>query len=219
MDDVKTIAIVDDHNMFRKGLTALINLFPRYKVSFDACHGKDFIGQLRTMPVPDILLLDIAMPEMDGYATANWVREHHPEIRILALSTMDAESAIIKMIRNGAKGYVLKDSDPAELKRAFDELLSLGYYYNEMVSRRVMQAVSSLVEDDRGLSSFARLTDRELTFLRLACSEKTYADIAREMFVSDRTVDGYRDSLFKKLNVTTRVGLAIYAIKNGVVRV
>jgi DNA-binding NarL/FixJ family response regulator len=219
MDDVRTIAIVDDHNMFRKGLTALINLFPRYKVSFDACHGKDFIEQLRTMPVPDILLLDIAMPEMDGYATANWVREHYPEIRILALSTMDAESAIIKMIRNGAKGYVLKDSDPAELKRAFDELLSLGYYYNEMVSRRVMQAVSSLVEDERGLSSFARLTDRELTFLRLACSEKTYADIAREMFVSDRTVDGYRDSLFKKLNVTTRVGLAIYAIKNGVVKV
>ena len=158
------------------------------------------------------------MPEMDGYATANWVRTNHPEIRILALSTMDAETAIIKMIKNGAKGYVLKDADPEELKKAFDEVLSLGYYYNDLVSRKVIQSVNQLTDEKHETGNFARLSDRELAFLQLACSEKTYTEIAKEMFVSERTVDGYRDALFRKLNVATRVGLVMYAIKNGIVK-
>jgi len=124
MTDTRYIAIVDDHSMFRKGMTALINLFPNYQVLFDAGNGKDLIRQLNPDRLPHILLLDIAMPEMDGYATAAWVKEHYPGIKVLALSTMDAETAIIKMIKNGAKGYVLKDSEPAELKQAFDEVLN-----------------------------------------------------------------------------------------------
>jgi DNA-binding NarL/FixJ family response regulator len=121
---------------------------------------------------------------------------------------MDSELSIIRMITSGARGYLLKDSDPAELKRAFEDVLSLGYYYNDLVSRKVIQSA--------GLGS--KLTDRELNFLQLACSEKTYAEIAREMFVSERTIDGYRDSLFRKLNVTSRVGLVLYALRNGIVK-
>jgi DNA-binding NarL/FixJ family response regulator len=219
MSKPKYIAIVDDHTMFRKGLASLINLFPSYKVLFDAANGQDFIKQLQSSRLPDILLLDIAMPEMDGYVTANWVTAHHPQIKILALSTMDAETAIIKMIKNGAKGYLLKDSEPEELKRAFDEVLSLGYYYNENISRKIVKSVNLLTEEGSDVGIFAKLTDRELTFLRLACSEKTYAEIAKEMFVSERTIDGYRDALFKKLNVTTRVGLVLFAIKNKMVQV
>jgi len=219
MSEMKYIAIVDDHTMFRKGLTSLINLFPGYKVLFDAANGQDFIKQLQPRSLPDILLLDIAMPEMDGYATANWVRANYPEIKILALSTMDAETAIIKMIKNGAKGYVLKDAEPAELKQAFDNVLSLGYYYNDYVSRKILQSVNQLTEENDKLSTFARLTEKEMAFIKLACSEKTYSEIAKEMFLSERTIDGYRDALFKKLNVTTRVGLVMYAIKNGLVKI
>ena len=218
MSDTKYITIVDDHTMFRKGLAALINLFPNYKVLFDAANGQDFIKQLQPKHVPDILLLDIAMPEMDGYTTANWVKVNHPEIKVLALSTMDADTAIIKMIKNGAKGYVLKDAEPAELKRAFDEVLSLGYYYNDLVSRKIMQSVSQLADNSTSLNTFANLTEKELAFLKLACSEKTYFEIAKEMFLSERTIDGYRDALFKKLNVGTRVGLVMYAIRNGLVQ-
>ncbi len=218
MSDTKYITIVDDHTMFRKGLAALINLFPNYKVLFDAANGQDFIKQLQPKHVPDILLLDIAMPEMDGYTTANWVRVNHPEIKVLALSTMDADAAIIKMIKNGAKGYVLKDAEPTELKRAFDEVLSLGYYYNDLVSRKIMQSVSQLADNSTSLNTFANLTEKELAFLKLACSEKTYFEIAKEMFLSERTIDGYRDALFKKLNVGTRVGLVMYAIRNGLVQ-
>jgi DNA-binding NarL/FixJ family response regulator len=216
MNNTRRVAVVDDHTMVRKGLVSLINLFPNYQVMFEAGNGQDMIRQLNPNQLPDIVLLDIAMPEMDGFATAAWVMEHHPGIRILALSTMDSESAIIRMIRSGAKGYVLKDAEPAELKKAFDEVQSLGYYYNDVVSRKIMQTVHTLVEENREPVSLVRLSDRELAFLKLVCSEKTYAAIAQEMFVSERTVDGYRDSLFRKLNISSRVGLVLYAIRNGI---
>jgi len=123
MEQTHYITIVDDHTMIRKGLSSLINLFPGYRVLFDAANGKDFIAQLNANNIPHIVLLDINMPEMDGYATADWIRTNYEEIKILALSTMDSENAIIKMIHHGAKGYVLKDAEPAELKLAFDEVL------------------------------------------------------------------------------------------------
>jgi DNA-binding NarL/FixJ family response regulator len=203
--------------MLRRGLCALINLFPNYEVILDAANGNDFIRQLSPNRLPHIVLLDIAMPEMDGYAMAGWLTAHHPEIRILALSTMESESAIIRMIRSGARGYLLKDAEPAELKLAFDEVLSLGYYYNEQVSRTIVQSVSQLAARNPAVELLSHISDRELSFLKLACSEKTYFEIAKEMFVSERTVDGYRDSLFKKLQVTSRVGLALYAVRNGLV--
>jgi DNA-binding NarL/FixJ family response regulator len=218
MNNTRHIAIVDDHTMFRKGLAALINLFPGYQVLFDAGGGVECIRQLQTGATPDILLMDIVMPEMDGYTATTWVRDNLPDIRVLALSTMDAETAIIRMIRSGAKGYILKDADPAELKKAFDEVLSLGYYYNDLISRKIIRSVH-LFADERQGDAPGRLSDRELTFLQLACSEKTYGEIAREMFVSERTVDGYRDALFRKLNISSRVGLVLYAIRNGIATV
>ncbi|UAY52633.1 response regulator transcription factor [Ferruginibacter albus] len=218
MSDIKYIAVVDDHTMFRKGLISLINLFPGYKVLFDAANGTDFIKQLKPQHLPDILLLDIAMPEMDGYQLASWVTINYPDIPILALSTMDAETAIIKMIKHGAKGYVLKDAEPKELKQAFDDVLKDGFFYNELVSHKIIRSINLLADNRSAIGAFAKLSDRETAFLKLACSEKTYFEIAKEMFVSERTVDGYRESLFKKLNVSTRVGLVLYAIKNGLVQ-
>ena len=146
MTEPKSVAIVDDHAMFRKGLGALINLFANYQVLFEAASGKDFIRKIGVEGVPAIVLLDIAMPEMDGYATAEWIRKHYPQVQVLALSTMDSESAIIKMIKHGAKGYILKDSEPDELKLAFDEVLSKGYFYNELVTRKVLGSISQLVD-------------------------------------------------------------------------
>jgi DNA-binding NarL/FixJ family response regulator len=215
MPDVKYIALVDDHTMFRKGLAVLIGLFPGYKVLMDVANGREFIDQLDPEHLPDIVLLDIHMPVMDGYATAAWVHEHHPGIRVLALSTMDSDTTIIKMIQQGARGYILKDADPKELLMAFEEILAKGYYYNEMLTRKVIQSIHHGASDS---SLFPKITDREMEFLKHACSEKNYQQIADEMFVSERTVDGYRESLFKKFNVTNRVGLVLYAIKNQLVQ-
>ncbi len=214
----RKIAIVDDHAMFRKGLTALINLFPNHVVVLEAANGKDFIEQLQPGLLPDIVLLDISMPVMDGYMTANWINNHYPEMKILALSTMESDAAIIKMIKAGAKGYILKDAEPAELKQAFDEVFSRGYFYNEIVTRKVMNAVSDLIDDKNALNTFAKLSEREIQFLKLACTELAYKEIAVEMNVSARTVEGYRDSLCEKLGLKTRVGLAMYAIKHNLVQ-
>lgn len=218
MPDTRDIVIIDDHAMFRKGLMKLINLFPNYSVLFDASNGKDFIAQLNPKHLPDIVLMDITMPQMDGYATAEWLRNNYPDIKILALSTMDSEAAIIKMIKSGAKGYVLKDAEPDELKLAFDEVISQGYFYNELITRKVMNAVSSLVDTKNPVSMFVKLTEREIEFLKYACTEMAYKEIADKMFVSVRTVEGYRDALCEKLDLKSRVGLAMYAIKNDLVK-
>jgi len=218
MSETKYIAIVDDHTMFRKGLSILISLFPNYEVLFEAANGKELVSKMDQDTIPDIILLDVNMPDMDGYASAEWLRTNYPDVRVLALSTMDAETSIIKMIRHGARGYILKDAEPAELKQAFDEVIALGYYYNDIITRKVMQSISQLVDDRSSLSALVKLSDRELEFIRLACSEKSYQVIAKEMFVSERTVDGYREALFKKLGVSTRVGLVLFAIKNSLVK-
>lgn len=218
MTNTTPIAIVDDHTLFRKGLSMLINLIPNYQVVLEAENGKEFIEKLSNSSIPKIVMLDISMPEMDGYETARWITENYPEIKILALSTMDAETAIIKMIKSGAKGYILKDAEPEELKLAFSELLSKGFFYNDLISRKILGSINQLTNTGSSLNKLLKLTPREAEFLKLACSEKSYADIAREMFVSERTIDSYRDSLFKKLHVTTRVGLVMYAIKNEIVK-
>jgi DNA-binding NarL/FixJ family response regulator len=217
-DQIKYIALVDDHVLFRKGLAALISYFPSYKILFEAANGKDFIRQLKLYSAPDIVLLDINMPEMDGYSTASWLRINYPEVNILALSTMDAETAIIKMITSGAKGYVLKDAEPEELKLAFDEVISKGYFYNDLVTRKVMQSLTALSSNSK-ISDFVKLTEREMEFLKYTCTEKTYNEIAAEMFVSPRTVDGYRNSLCEKLQLKSRTGLALYAVKHGIVKI
>lgn len=217
MPDFKYIAIVDDHTLFRKGLSSLISVFPDYKVLFDASTGKDFIAQLKPNALPDIVLLDISMPEMDGYATCEWIKNNYPEIKVLALSTMDSDTAIIKMIKCGAKGYVLKDADLTELKLAFSELLAKGFFYNDIVSRKVIQSIHQFTDENNSVNAFQKLNENELVFLKLACSEKTYQEIAAEMFKSEKTIDGYRAEVFKKLNVSSRVGMVMYAIKNGAV--
>ena len=217
MSETKYVAIVDDHTLFRKGLSSLINVFPDYKVLFDAATGKDFIAQLKPKSLPDIVLLDISMPEMDGYATCEWIKNNYPEIKVLALSTMDSDTAIIKMIKCGAKGYVLKDADLSELKLAFSELMRVGFFYNDIVSRKVIHSIHQLADGNSNLNAFMSLSENELVFLKLACSEKTYQEIAAEMFKSEKTIDGYRAEVFRKLNVGSRVGMVMYAIKNGVV--
>ena len=216
VNEIKVV-LVDDHVLLRNGLANLINSFGGYKVLFEANNGKDFTDQLKPATAPDIVLLDINMPEMDGYETAVWLKKNYPLVKVLALSMYDNENAIIRMFKAGAKGYILKDCDPAELRAALDSINSKGFYYSEMVTGRLIHTINQLDEDDNTVKNLIQLNDRELEFLKLACSELTYKEIADKMFLSPRTIDGYRDALFEKLNVKTRVGLVMYAIKNGIV--
>jgi len=216
METKATVVLVDDHVLLRNGLASLVKNLG-YDVVFEADNGKDFLDKLKTKPLPDLVLMDINMPVMDGYSTTAWLRDNYPQVKVVALSTMESETAIIKMIKSGAKGYVLKDAEPEELKLAFEEVMSRGYFYNELISHKVLKSVHELTEPKNKVGLFANLSEREIEFLKLVCTELAYKEIADKLFVSVRTVEGYRDTLCEKLNLKTRVGLAMYAIKNNLV--
>ena len=207
------VVLVDDHILLRNGLANLIQSFGNYKVLFEANDGKAFINKLNQKLLPDLVLLDINMPEMDGYETCLWLKENHPDIKVLALSMYDNESSIIRMFKAGAKGYILKDCEQMELKRALESIITNGFYYSEMVTGSLIRTIN---EKDNNSKNILTLNDREITFLKYVCTELTYKEIADKMFLSPRTIDGYRDDLFQKLNIKTRVGLVMFALKNGI---
>ena len=211
------IVLTDDHILLRNGLAALVTKLG-HTVLFEADNGKQFIEKLDPSALPDLVLLDINMPEMDGYQTAQWIKANQPDIKILALSMYDNENAIIRMLKSGARGYILKDSDPAELRTAIDAIMNKGFYYSELVSGKLIHAINR-TDHNGNINGQVKLNERETDFLKYACTEMTYKEIADKMFVSPRTVDGYRDALFEKLNIKTRVGLVIYAIKHGIVNI
>jgi len=211
-----TVALADDHALIRNGLAGLINTFDGYKVIFQAGNGQEFIDNLLPANLPDLVLMDINMPKKDGYETTRWLKQNYPEVKVLALSMYDNENAIIRMLKCGARGYILKDAEPADLKRALTDIMNKGFYYSDLVTGHLIHSMQKMDEDAETRTTF-NLSDRDIEFLNYICTELTYKEIADKMFLSPRTVDGYRDALFDKLNIKTRVGLAIYAIKNNIV--
>ncbi len=213
------VVLVDDHTLLRNGLASLIRSFGDFNILFEADNGKDFINKLKPKTLPQVVLMDINMPEMDGYEACLWLKNNHPNIKVLALSMYDNETSVIRMFKAGAKGYILKDCDPAELKNALEAVVAKGFYYSEMVTGKLIHTINSLDEEDNQARNVIQMNEREVSFLKLVCTELTYKEIAEKMFLSPRTIDGYRDDLFQKLNARTRVGLVMYAIKNGIVNI
>jgi two-component system invasion response regulator UvrY len=213
MPDTKIqVAIADDHTLLRKALAKLVGSFENYTVLFEADNGKEIKKRINEHLVPDLILLDVNMPEMDGFETAGWLNKNYPKIKVLALSMFSDERTIIRMLRQGARGYIMKNIDPEELKKALDSVVTKNFYLSDEISGKI---ISGLHKDADRAEEAPQLTPREKEFLRLICTEITYKDIAAKMFVSPRTVDEYRSNLFEKLKVKTRVGLAMYAIRNG----
>lgn len=212
------IALVDDHILLRSGLAALVKKIG-YTILFEANNGKDFIDKISEGNIPELVLMDINMPQMDGYETTLWLKNNHPEIKVLALSMHDEESAVIRMLKSGARGYVLKESEPSELKAAINAVTEKGFYYSEMVTGRLVHSIAGIDDESPGPQQPVNLSEREIEFIKLACTEKTYKEIADQMSLSPRTIDGYRDSLFQKLDLKTRTGIVVYAIKNGIFQI
>jgi DNA-binding NarL/FixJ family response regulator len=206
------VALADDHAILRKGLAELITDFEDMQIIADAGNGKELIDKIgKAGIVPDIFILDINMPVMNGYETARYIRKTWPHAGILALSMYDNEFNVIRMLRCGANGYVLKDAEPAELRKAINEIIEHDFYHSEIVTGRLLRILhDNEAENDLGLN------ENEIAFLGYCCTELTYKEIAEKMFKSPRTIDGYRDALFSKLSVTSRTGLVMYAIRAGI---
>lgn len=212
-----TIALADDHLLIRNALVELINRFPGFKVIFDTSNGKEFIDGIQSFGPPDIALIDINMPVMDGFETTEYLARQFPDIKCVALSVEENEESIIKMLRLGAKGYLLKDTDTSQFILALSEIRDKGYYHSDLVSNTLLKSLHKPAEVKNKIQS--QFQAREEEFIKLACTEMTYKEIADQMCLSPRTIDGYRESLFLKLEVKSRVGLVLFAIKNNLVNI
>ncbi|WP_395633902.1 response regulator [Flavobacterium sp.] len=211
MGTKKTIAIVDDHILIAQAIKGIIANFENFETVCECENGQELIDKINTYNIlPDIVLLDISMPVMDGFQTADWLQKNHPEVLVMVLSMQNDEQSVIRMVRNGAKSYLLKNSHPRELESALLKLVENGFYYPEWASKIIFSSINKTSNE-----ALSKLTEREKEFLKYTITEKSYKEIAELMFCSPRTVESYRDNLFEKLNLKTRVGLAVYAIKNG----
>ncbi|HYG49567.1 MAG TPA: response regulator transcription factor [Flavobacteriales bacterium] len=209
------IAVVDDHRLFRAGLIDLVHsLGNEFKITMQAGNGKEFLELLSSYTAPDIVMLDMDMPVMDGYETAAALQKNHPAISVLVITMVENEKTLIKMLQMGIKGYLSKDVEPAELRLALHSIADKGFYYTDYVTGKLIDAVN---KPAGGNDNIPQLSERELVFLKYTCSDFTYKEIADKMCLSIKTIDGYRNALFEKLDVKSRTGLAIYAIKHKIV--
>ncbi|MFP3599350.1 response regulator [Chryseobacterium sp. SIMBA_029] len=208
----KTIVIVDDHILIAKALEGIIGNFNDFEVIYVCENGQDLIDKLENNgQIPDFILLDISMPIMNGFETAAWLTKNHPGIKIMALSMQGDDNSVIKMIKNGAKGYLLKNTHPKDLETALTKLNTDGFFYPEWATRIILSSLNN----EKGAENTVRISDREKEFLTYTVTELSYKEIADRMCCSPRTVESYRDQLCEKLDLKTRVGLAVFAMKNG----
>ena len=210
------VALADDHILLRSALASLIDSFGDCKVIHQSNNGKELLDWFKNGLVPDVAILDLNMPEMDGYETARLIQSKFPAVNVLMLTMYDSELSLIRLLQAGVRGFLKKDIHPSELKFAIHSVMNAGYYYSNHSAGKLANLFRSSDEKKNFLQNLM-LTEQELQFLKLACSDLTYKEVAQKMNLNPRSVDNLRDQLFTKLDVKSRVGLAMVAIKNGVV--
>jgi DNA-binding NarL/FixJ family response regulator len=210
------IIIVDDHILFAEALHGLISDFEDFNVLAVFANGEELVTYFSSENKhPDIILMDIQMPIMNGVEATKWIKINQPQIKVLGLSMECEEETILKMLRAGARGYMLKVIQPSLLEHALKEVHTTGFYYTENVANTLLNSLNAIHE--KKIDEEIILKEKELEFLKLTCTEMTYRQIAEVMYLSPKTIENYRESLFAKLNVKTRIGLVLFAIKEKIV--
>jgi DNA-binding NarL/FixJ family response regulator len=207
------IGLVDDHQLFLKSLALMLETLKHFEVVIEALNGQDLQKKISTITtLPDIIIIDVNMPIMNGTETAYWLHERYPTIKLVALSMNEKDKSILKMFKAGCCSYILKDIHPNSLEKALLEINSKGYHNTDVGNINFGKLLNSSREEMK-----LQLSDRELKFLQLACSDLTYKQIASEMNLSERTIDGYREALFQRFSVQSRVGLCLEAIRKEII--
>lgn len=207
------VALADDHQLFRSGLTALFKDLDAFEIIYEASDGAELLERIGTKTKPDILLLDIKMPNTNGFEVVDFLKSNHPEIKIIILSMFSDEPTVLKMVKAGVEGYILKDANQQEFIDALNTVAENEVYYSKSINKVIQKSFT------KKPFSGIHLNDNEIQFLKLLCQQMSNKEIADKMCLSVRTIDGYRDQLFEKLQVKSRVGLVLYAIKNKIVEV
>lgn len=211
-----SIALVDDHVLFRKGLAAVLKTFESIEVVHQASNGVELLEMLKNVEV-DVVLLDLEMQGMDGMQTTKKLNEAFPEVKIIILSMYDDDHFIQHLMELGANGYLLKDTEPEEVIIAVQSAYENGFYFNERVSKVV---INGLIKKNKVKPVFrgnVKLSPRELEVLALICQEQTNVEIGEQLFLSSRTIEGYRNRLLEKTNTRNTAGLVVFALKNNLV--
>lgn len=218
MKSTTSIYLVDDHSVVRNGLKSLIESMGDYKVTGEFSNGKELVDSVPFNNQPNIIIMDLTMPVMDGTEAVRRLKELDERTPIVVLTLETTEAKIIELFRMGIRGYLPKSCTADILKKAIDDVVNTGYYHSEIL---VKALASGIKEGQSVKSALNYATDREIEFLRLVCDEQeyTYEQIASIMGVSRRTVDGYRESLFEKFNIKSKTGLVLFAIKYGVISI
>lgn len=212
------IVVTDDHILFRKGMVALLEDFEMVDNIYEAGNGVQLLKLIESLDKhPDLILLDINMPEMDGVEVAGFLRRDYPDIRILILSMEDAPQLVVHLINEGVNGYLLKSADPEELELAVKKVVKNDFYFSGSLSGAVLQGMKSTTSHD--LIKKQKLTKRELQVLELLCEELTAVEIGERLGLSARTVEGHKYNLLEKTETKNMAGLVIFAIKNKLYKI
>jgi DNA-binding NarL/FixJ family response regulator len=214
------VALADDEVLFRKGLRLLINDFDAIEVMMEASNGLELINQLNVAtPKPDVILLDLKMPEMDGIETTKFIHQRYPNIKIIILSTHFKEVFVLHMIELGSASYLPKKTEPHEFERAIRDVMNKGFYYTQEVMAIIRNDMMSQNKIKAKVAFNQHISSRELEILELICNQFTTAEIAAKLFISPRTVDGHRNNLLVKLDCKNTAGLVVYALQNEIVKI
>jgi len=214
--EIIKVAMADDHVLLRNALGSLIDSFGDCRVIHQSKTGRELVNNIENGSIPDLVILDLNMPDMNGFETAQWLQKNYPDLPVLMLTMYDSDLTLIQLLKAGVRGFMKKDIHPSELKFAIHSVIESGYYYSNHTTGKLVNLFRS--SPDNSMAVFKSiLSDQELFFMKLACSDLTYKEIARQMGLNPRSVDTLRDMLFTKLDVKSRVGLAMVAIKQGIV--
>jgi len=206
------VALVDDHPIFRDGIERLLKADKQIEVMLQAANGIDMLQQMESAAIlPDIAVIDLNMPKMDGFMLSDEMKKKYPEIKFLILSAYSSDYNVAVVIKNGASGYLTKNCNPSDLRDAIHSIYETGFYYSDLANKNAFKILSS-----KNLKSI-NIPDREMQFFKLCCTEMPYEKIAKEMDISVTTLHGTRQRLFERLGIETRVALVVFAMQSGII--
>jgi DNA-binding NarL/FixJ family response regulator len=215
MGDIK-VAIADDHKIFRKGVILSLRHYNNIKFVLEAENGQELLNNIEEAK-PQVVLMDLRMPVKDGIETTKYISRHYPDISVIALTMHEDEKFVIHLMENGANGYLLKSTDPIEIKNAITEVVLKGYYLNNFVNRILIKKAHSKVKSMPLLTSALDIKGKDKEVLRYICLEYTSQEIGDKMNISARTVESIKERLMDKFGVKNTAGLVFFAAKNDLI--